>query len=121
MSSDDHLNSNRIQQMAALRRSAIRARSYCVIAIGGCVVGAAEFIFDAVRQLRTEPKLHQILIAGLYFLAASALLGLGWHFVRVAVRLHGEVKKSSLPEPTAAPDFSPLQDGSQFGKNLEEM
>jgi len=53
--------------MAALRRSAIRARSYCVIAIGGCVVGAAEFIFDAVRQLRTEPKLHQILIAGSIF------------------------------------------------------
>jgi hypothetical protein len=121
MSSDDHLNSNRIQQMAALRRSAIRSRSYCVIAIGGCVVGAAEFIFDAVRQLHSEPKLHGILIAALYLIAAAALLGLGWHFVRIARRLHGEIKRSVLPEPTGAPDFSPLQDGSQFGKNLEEM
>jgi len=114
---DDHLDSNRIRQMAALRRSAIRARSYCVIAIGGCLVGAAEFIFDAVRRWR----IHGFIVAILYSLAALVLLGLGWHFVRVALRLHHEAKKSALPEPTDAPDFSPLQDGSQFGKNLEDM
>jgi len=121
MSSDDHLNSTRIRQMAALRRAAYRSRSYCLIAIGGCIVGAAEFIFDAIRRLREHPGLSGIVIAIAYFLAAAVLIVLTRFFVRLAARFHRESKESILSQPTAPPEFSQLQDGSQVVKNLEDM
>jgi hypothetical protein len=121
MTSDDHLNSNRIRQMAALRRSAIRSRSYCVIAIGGCVVGAADFVFFAIRRLLGHPSTLGILIAITYFLAAAILLFSSRYFVRLARRFHGQANQSAIPEPTMPPDFSKLQDGSQIVRNLEEM
>jgi hypothetical protein len=121
MTNDDHLNSNRIRQMAAIRRAAYRTRSYCVIAVGGCIGGAAQFAFFAVRRLRHGPGLFDILIAVAYFLAAAVLLGLARHFVRLAAGFHREAKTSTLPQPTAPPDFSQLQDGSQIAKNLEDM
>jgi hypothetical protein len=100
--------------MAALRRAAIRTRSYCLIAVGGCIVGAAELIFDGVRRW---PRL----ITWLYWLCAAGLVALGVHFARMAVRYHRETKQSAIPNPTAPPDFTNLQDGSQFAKNLEEI
>ena len=114
MSSDDHLDSNRIRQMAALRRAAIRTRSYCVIAIGGCVVGAAELIFDGVRRW---PEFR----AFLYLFFALLLLGAAFYFLRLAMRFHREAKQSAIPPPLTPPDFSQLQDGSQIARNLEEM
>jgi hypothetical protein len=119
--SNDQLNSNRIRQMAALRRSAYRSRSYCVIALGGCVVGAAELIFDAIRRLRGNPHLPGILVIIGYFAAAGALLFLSRFFIRLAVRFHRESKISTLPPAPGPPDFSQLQDGSQVARNLEDM
>lgn len=121
MSSDDHLNSARIRQMAALRRAAIRTRSYCVIAVGGCAVAAADFIFFAIRRLLAHPHALGILIAIVYFLAALALLVLSRYFIRLALRFHREANQSSLSPLTAPPDFSELQDGSQIVRNLEDM
>ena len=120
-SSNDHLNSNRIRQMAALRRAAYRTRSYCFIAIGGCLVGAADLIFYGIERLRRQPLSSGILIAIAYFLAAAALLILTRYFIRLAVRFHRESKKSILEQPTTPPDFSQLQDGSQIARNLEDM
>jgi hypothetical protein len=114
MSSDDHLDSNRIRQMAALRRGAIRSRSYCVVAIGGCLVGAAELTFDGVRDC---PAIR----AFIYFLCAIALIWAAAYFFRLARRFHREAKQSAIPPPATPPDFSQLQDGSQIVRNLEEM
>jgi hypothetical protein len=119
--SDDHLNSNRIRQMATLRRGAIRSRSYCVIAVGGCVVGAAEFIFDAFRRWPVPANLRGVLVAILYLLCSLALLVLGGYFLRLSIRFHREAGQSALPPPAAPPDFSQLQDGSQIARNLEDM
>jgi hypothetical protein len=119
--SDDHLNSNRIRQMAALRRGAIRSRSYCVIAIGGCLVGAAELVFDAVRRWPRPFGVSGLLIALLYLVGAGGLVYLGFYFLNLAVRFHREAKQTALPPPTQPPDFTQLQDGSQIVKNLEEM
>ncbi len=121
MSNDTHLNSNRIRQMAALRRAAYRSRSYCLIAIGACIVAAAELVFDAIRRLRQHPALSGILIAIAYFLAAALLIVLTRHFIRLAVRFHRESKKSILSDPAVPPDFSQLQNGSQVVKNLEDL
>jgi len=121
MSSDDHLNSNRIRQMAALRRGAIRSRSYCVIALGGCAVGAAEFVFDAVRRWPVPANFKGVCVAIIYLVCAVGLLGLGGFFLRLAKGFHREAKQSVMPPPTGTPDFSQLQDGSQIAKNLEDM
>jgi hypothetical protein len=120
MTNDIHLNSTRIRQMAALRRSAYRSRSYCLIAIGASVVGCADLIFFAIRRLR-HPDLFDVLIAVAYFLAAAGLLFLARHFIVLASRFHRESKTSILADPTTPPDFSQLQDGSQIAKNLEDM
>jgi hypothetical protein len=119
--SDDHLNSNRIRQMASLRRGAIRSRSYCVIALGGCVVGAAEFVFDAFHRWPAPVNLRGVLVAILYLFCSIALLVLGGYFLRLAIRFHLEAKQSALPPPATTPDFSQLQDGSQIVRNLEDM
>jgi hypothetical protein len=121
MTNDTHLNSTRIRQMAALRRSAYRSRSYCLIAIGACLVGSADLIYYGIQRLRHHPTLISVLIAIAYFAAAIALLVLSAHFKRLAIKFHRESKKSILEDPTTPPDFSQLQDGSQIAKNLEDM
>jgi hypothetical protein len=121
MSSDDHLDSNRIRQMAALRRGAIRTRSYCVIALGGCAVGAAQCVFEGIRHWPTSANFLAILACGLFLLSAAALVVLGAYFLVLARRFHRQAKQSAIPPPQVPPDFSNLQDGSQIVKNLEEM
>jgi len=119
--SEDHLNSNRIRQMAALRRGAIRSRSYCVIALCGCIVGAAEFGFDAWKRWPRPANVRGVLVATVYVLCGVGLLLLGRYFFRLAMRFHGETRQSNLPNPQTPPDFSQLSDGSQIVKNLEEI
>jgi predicted PurR-regulated permease PerM len=121
MDSDVHLNSTRIRKMAALRRSAYRSRSYCLIAIIACLVIAADLIYYAIQRLRHHPTPIAILIAIAYFAAAIALLVLAAHFKRLAIKFHHESKKSILEDPATPPDFSQLQDGTQITKNLEDM
>jgi threonine/homoserine/homoserine lactone efflux protein len=118
---DDHLNSNRIRQMAALRRAAIRSRSYCVIALGGCVVGAADLVFFAVHRLLNHPNGLGILVAIVYFLVAALLIFLARYFLRLARRFHEEAGQSAIPPPPGPPDFSQLQNGSQIVRNLHDI
>jgi hypothetical protein len=116
-----HLDSNRIRQMGALRRGAIRSRSYCVIALGGCVVGAAEFEFYAWRRWPRPVNARGVLVAMVYVVCGAGLLLLGRYFFRLAMRFHREARQSNLPPPQTPPDFSQLSDGSQIVKNLEEI
>jgi hypothetical protein len=121
MSSDDHLDSNRIRQMAALRRAAIRTRSYCIIALGGCIVGAAELIFDVVRDWPEPFRFRGIWASVIYLLSAIVMLAAAVYFIRLAMRFHRETKQSAILPPSTPPEFSQLQDGSQITRNLEEM
>lgn len=50
---EEEIDSIRIKRLALERRAVIRARSYCLIAAGGCAVGAAQFIYFAVNQMRS--------------------------------------------------------------------
>jgi hypothetical protein len=120
-SARDQLDAQRIRKMAALRRSAYRSRSYCLIVLGGCVAGAAEFIFKAVRRWPVPWSWRGFLIVAFYLAAAIALLALSRRMIRLAIRFHREAKQTSLADPNTPPDFSTLQDGSQTVRNLEEM
>jgi peptidoglycan biosynthesis protein MviN/MurJ (putative lipid II flippase) len=44
----DELSAQRIRQLSALRRSAYRSRSYCLIAIGVCAGGIAQIIHELI-------------------------------------------------------------------------
>ena len=114
---ESELNELRIRQVSSLRRGAFRSRSWCVIAAGGCIVGAAQLVQMAVHDLRRGTR---ILPIGFFLAAAAALLGSGY-FIRAAVRLTRELQQPSLPDPPAPPDFSTLSDGSQHWRNLDEL
>src|SRR5215218_345915 len=45
------LDGVRVRQLAAARRGAYRARSYFVIALGACVVAAAQLVLMTVRHV----------------------------------------------------------------------
>lgn len=107
--------------MAALRRADIRSRSWCVTALAACLVGSAEFVFDATRRWPRPLDFRGIAVSSLYGIFAIALLLAAIHFFRLARRYHHKARQSALQPPTSPPDFSKLQDGSQIVRNLEEM
>jgi hypothetical protein len=115
---DDELDALRIRQVAMLRRATYRARSYAIIAAVACGVAAIEAVFVAIRDVRA---IGWSIWPVVYAIVAIAALYGGRFFLRGAIRLHDEVKRAVLPKPSAEPDFSTLNDGSQIAKNLEDV
>jgi hypothetical protein len=113
--SDDHrLDSRRIGRLASARRAAYRSRSFCLVAIGGSVVGAGQLAYQAIQNPAWRNRI-------LYILGAVALLRLAWFFMRLAIGYHREASQSRETPPDHPPDFAPLSDGSQLATNLEKM
>ena len=114
----EELSSLRIRQIAALRRGAYRSRSYCMIGAAALLATTIELIIMTVQRVRAAgwswlPTLYA---------AAAALSFLGaWRLVVKIRSLSQEVRHTLLNEPTEPPDFTPLSDGSQHVKNLEEL
>jgi hypothetical protein len=106
----DELDGIRIRRFAAVRKAAYRARSHCIIAAVGCLVAAIQLIWSAVE--RRAPLCALFAVAAM----VGTLL-----FVRRATKLHHEATETSLVEPTTAPDFSTLSNGSQQASNLENI
>jgi ribosomal protein S27E len=115
---DDELDENRIKQVASLRRSLYRARSYCVVGMITCIVTAIQLVLYAIRFARAGEANKTI---GFILCAIAALIG-GWFLYVKGSSINREI--ASLmhhDEPAAPPDFSRLSDGSQRWKNLEDM
>ena len=113
---EQELNELRIKRVANLRRGAYRMQSWYIIGIAACLVGAAELLIMAVKDVRRG---WWIVPAG-YCLAAAGAVAASVRLMRKLARLRREIRESRLPEPTAAPDFSTLSDGSQLWKGLED-
>jgi DNA-directed RNA polymerase subunit RPC12/RpoP len=111
------LDGQRIRKFAAVRRAAYRSRSYCVIAVGACAVGAIELLYHVVAGHSGLGNVR----AAAYVIVAIGLLWGAQHFSGLARHYHREAKRSALPPPIAPPDFSPLSDGSQIVRDLERM
>jgi hypothetical protein len=114
----DELDQSRIRQLLVLRRSAYRRRSYAIIAMIACAVAAGQLLWMTLDYARTlgwsfRPMLY---IAG----ALLALVG-AVHFLRQAIAIHHEARQHTLPDPATAPDFTPLSDGRDTWKRLEEL
>ncbi len=116
----DELDGVRIRQLAALRRSTYRARSFAIIfAIGGFVV-AIKLVLMTIASFHTSGVGPWSL--GFLMFAIVAMM-VGGHFARRAMELHREANEPAPmpPAPPDGPDFSTLSDGSQQWKNLEDI
>lgn len=115
---ESELDGLRIRQLAAGRRAAYRSRSYCVIAAVVCAVAVVQLSWNGVLLLRaTGVTLKPIS----YFLFAILAAWGAVFFLAKARLLHREARRSALPTTTTSPDFTPLGDGSQRWKNLEDV
>jgi hypothetical protein len=113
--SEPGLSELRIRQMATLRRSAYRSRSYAIIGASACIVMAMQLIWTLIRS-------HRFNLWTIGFALATILLIFAASYcIRRAIAMNREAKQSTIPEPTTQPDFSTLGDGSQLAKNLEEI
>jgi DNA-directed RNA polymerase subunit RPC12/RpoP len=120
---DDDLDARRITQVAKLRRTAFRSRSWFLIGAVGCLACFGQFVWNAIA-LAVHPgpsRSFSYLIAAAWVIGAvAAASGVVWMYRRSErFRLEGE--KSQLAEPDREPDFTGLSDGGQAWKNLEEM
>ena len=115
---EEHLDALRIRQATALRRSLYRGRAYAVVGAVACAAAAAQCAWLAYGHIRTlgwgtRPVALLVLMLG-------AIVGAAW-CARRASALTGEARATVLPQPTTAPDFSTLSDGSQRARNLEDV
>lgn len=117
LSSEEELSGLKIRQISDLRRGAVRTRSWLLIGVIACAVGAVQLIFLAVSGYRASLRLAPLGDLALAILAVVLSIYFG---VR-ALAAHRELQKSHLEEPQAAPDFSTLSDGSQHSANLQKM
>ncbi len=113
----DDLDANRIRQVTKLRRAAYRSRGFLLIGSAFCAVLAVQLIWNSVGRFRGG----SFVIASSYLMAASILFALAWLALKRAQHFKREADATALHDPKTPPDFSPLRDGSQAWKNLEDM
>jgi hypothetical protein len=113
------LDAMRIRQVSAARRAAIRARSWLLIGVVGCLVGAGQCIWKA-RELHRREQ-HWGAAAIILMVFAIALFPAAAFFARRWLAIGRELAQPLLDEPTTPPDFSTLGDGTQHWKNLEDV
>jgi hypothetical protein len=115
---EDELSGVRIRQLSAARRAAYRSRSHCVVGALACVVAVVQLTWNGIRSLLASGfgarPIAYLLVAGIAVWGAV-------FFFRKAMELDREAKRSDLPAATTEPDFTPLSDGSQQWKNLDEV
>jgi hypothetical protein len=116
---DEELDGLKIRQLIALRRGAIRARSWCLIAAAVCVVAAIQLIIKTVRNVR-HMQSWGLRATGFTLFAVGALMVAGI-FLRRAAELKREIEQPTQSAPSAPPDFEALSDGSRRWKNLEDL
>lgn len=122
---EEELRELRIRQFSTLRRTAYRTRSYFIVGTSACLIVAIQLMIRGAQALHFTGW-HARPIG--YFLAAAAcLIGMVEFAIRVARVQRGinaDLRAREQEEIEAAknePDFSPLSDGSQQARNLEQM
>jgi hypothetical protein len=112
------LSTRRVRDLSSARRALLRIRSWCVVATGSFTVAAVQLGLLVQSHLRHtgwfwKPAVYALLLPGAIYGAV--------HFARRAAAVNRELRRPTLPEPEAPPDFSTLGDGGQPWKKLEEM
>ncbi len=115
---DEELDGLRIRNLAGARRAAYRSRSHAIVVGLACLVGAIQLVIMTVQRTR-EPG-WDVRCVGFIGFAIFGLYGT-WFFLRRAMEMHREAKRSALAQTNDPPDFSTLSDGSQRWRDLENI
>ena len=114
----DELDGLRIRQLATARRAAWRARSWVLIAAIGAGTAAVQLVLMSAGAMKTDAAGW----GATYAAAALLSLMLCTRLLARARRMKRQIEEESHhDEPSRAPDFSKLSDGSQRWKNLSGM
>jgi predicted RNA-binding Zn-ribbon protein involved in translation (DUF1610 family) len=112
------LDGLRMRNVVALRRTAMRSRSYAIVGGCACVVGAVKLGLMTYDEVKVAGwGVWPTAFVGLIALAVWAAR----YCFRRAAHWAREGAATVLPEPETPPDFSTLSDGSQHAKNLEQI
>jgi hypothetical protein len=113
------LDGQKIRQLTALRRGAIRARSWCLITAGVCLVGALQLILNTIQLVR---RTHSWGVRPtLYVFTTIAACIIAAYSIRRAIALGKEINKPFMEEPQTSPDFSTLSNGNHRLHDLENI
>lgn len=115
---EHELSELHIRQVRDLRRGANRTRSWFIFGAIVAAMVSAELIVMSIQFVRLYGW-HALAVG--YLFAAAAGLMVSLRFVQKAVETTREIRAMVMPEPVTPPDFSPLDNGSQRWKNLEEL
>ncbi|MGE5609198.1 MAG: hypothetical protein ACM359_08085 [Bacillota bacterium] len=114
----DDLDGVRIRRIAELRRSAYRSGSYCIVGAVACGVMAVQLVWLILRNLQQGGWRW---IESGYLLLTGVAIGLGIRLWRRSRQLRREANQTQLQEPVAPPDFTPLHNGGEPWKNLDQV
>ncbi len=115
---ESELNTLKVRALSAMRRAAYRSRSYSMIAAFFLVIAAVKLALLAYGRLRLEGAHAKGIAYALLAVVAAVVAG---HFIRQVIELTRELNRPVLEDPDTPPDFSPLSDGSQQWKRLEDL
>ncbi|HSI35791.1 MAG: hypothetical protein ACAI43_23760 [Phycisphaerae bacterium] len=143
MTREQELDALRMRQIVATKRSAIRSRTYYVVGAVAALIGAAKLVEMTVRHVghagwEAKPVGYVLFVAALgafglwcvrranYWQAemrASPLAGKCPHCLADLKGAEGKCPACgrAVNVELPPPDFSTLQDGSQFAKELEDV
>lgn len=114
----DDLDAVRIRRIAELRRSAYRSASYCIVGASACWVMVVQLVWLILRNLSqvgwrwTESG---------YGLLIILCIALGLKLWRRSRQLRHEANQTQLQQPPTPPDFTPLHNGDEPWKNLDQI
>lgn len=112
------LDSLRMRHLIVTRRTAMRSRTYNILGVAACLMGAAKLGIMTVSEVRVVGwHLRQVSFV-LFGLAALMAVGFFW---RRAQYWAEQSRGAKMADPETPPDFSALSDGSQHAKNLENL
>ena len=118
-SREQALDSVRIKQLAALRRSYIRSRSHIIIGMVLCIAICGELIFAMAKRTHTMHRVD-IRSVGYLLFAAAALIAAAFFWGR-AVQMTRELDRPRNNDPATPPDFSPLRNGRDWDQEIRGM
>ncbi len=127
----ERLDDRHIRVVQLEKRSIYRARTWMLVLGFACVGIAGQLVWLGVNWFRdipanagppaVEARQAQPSRGVAYFVIAAGMGMVSMRFFHRARRYTREADAMTLPEPTAAPDFSTLNDGSQIVEELKRM
>jgi hypothetical protein len=119
------LDNTRIRALSAERRAMVRQRSYCITAVGGCVLAIGQSMWWLVSGrasvIQEEAKPLTIFQQACLIVLMAACVMMARFFWRKAQVIRAELAEPVLTDPTVPPEFDSLGQAKSAWEQLEDM